>query len=126
MATREENFKEINAQLELMSDDELDQIAGGDCYEMADDSRFLNSLNGSCDRYGATRIWFSMGWTGINDEIEKAWATVGIEAHVKSGSSYKKDRNTYKLDGKQITQEEARQHAMKVTGHYMERKDWNW
>ena len=42
---------------EIMSADELDAVAGGDCYETADDSRFLNSLNGSCDRYGATKIW---------------------------------------------------------------------
>ena len=38
---------------EMMSADELDAVAGGDCHETADDSRFLNSLNGSCDRYGA-------------------------------------------------------------------------
>lgn len=109
-----------------MSDDELDQVAGGNCYETADDSRFLNSLNGSCDRYGATRIYFAHGWTGIDAEIDKAWATVGIKAHCNPIWSYKSDHNTYELNGKQITQEEARQHAMKVTGHYMERKDWDW
>ena len=29
MATREENLKKINEELELMSDDELDKVAGG-------------------------------------------------------------------------------------------------
>ena len=29
MATREENFKKINAELEAMSDDELEQVTGG-------------------------------------------------------------------------------------------------
>ena len=29
MATREENLKKINEQLEQLSDDELDQVAGG-------------------------------------------------------------------------------------------------
>lgn len=29
MATREENFKKINAELEKLSDDELDGVAGG-------------------------------------------------------------------------------------------------
>ena len=32
MATREENLKKINEQLELMSDDELDKVAGGGIY----------------------------------------------------------------------------------------------
>ena len=36
---------------EVMSDDELDNVAGGEAIEMVYDSRFLNSLNGSCDRY---------------------------------------------------------------------------
>ena len=44
---------------EVMSDDELDGVAGGNCYETADDSRFLNSLNSSTDRYGAPRIYFT-------------------------------------------------------------------
>lgn len=43
---------------EAMSDDELDNVAGGTCNELADDSRFLNSLNGSTDRYGATKVFF--------------------------------------------------------------------
>ena len=29
MATRDENLKKINAELEMMSDDELEQVAGG-------------------------------------------------------------------------------------------------
>ena len=31
---------------EMLTDDELDNVAGGNCYEKADDTRFLNSLNG--------------------------------------------------------------------------------
>lgn len=30
-----------------LSDEELSKVAGGMCYETADDTRFLNSLNGS-------------------------------------------------------------------------------
>lgn len=107
---------------ELMSDDELDNVAGGDSRDCQDDSRFLNSLNGSCDRYGLTRIAWSFGVHSA--EIERAWATVGIKADVSfylTGS-----RNSYYLNGKEITQEEARQHAMKVTGHHMSEADWNW
>ena len=104
---------------EIMSDDELDNVTGGSAEETEDDSRFLNSLNGSCDRYGAARVVFQL--ISIPKEIKKAWATVGIEAEL-----YLSSDNKYYLDDKQITQEEARQHAMKVTGHYMSESEWNW
>jgi len=104
---------------ELMSDEELDQVAGGNCYQMADDSRFLNSLNGSCDRYGATRIFFSNVYC---KEIEKAWSTVGITATLSNEFVI----NEYCLNGKIISQEEARQHAMNVVGKQMTESDWKW
>ena len=107
-----------------MSDEELDNVAGGTSYEMADDSRFLNSLNGSCDRYGATRIIFNgMFSDSIKTEVENAWAKVGIKARFDYdyGTS-----NVYSLNGRKITQEQARQHAMEVTGHHMTESDWKW
>ena len=123
MATREENLKKINAELELMSDDELDAVAGGTTTEMADDSRFLNSLNGSCDRYGEWRIRNQEHC----EEITKAWATVGVKAELHSGYIIGEGApNKYSINGQQVTQEQARQHAMKVTGHYMTEKDWKW
>ena len=107
-----------------MSDEELDNVAGGTLYEMADDSRFLYSLNGSCDRYGATRISFNgMFSDSIKTEVENAWATVGIKARCDYdyGTS-----NVYSLNGRKITQEQARQHAMKVVGKQMTESDWKW
>ncbi len=125
MATREENLKKINAKLETMSDDELSMVAGGTKTETANDSRFLNSLNGSCDRYGEYTVSECACGSAFKwQEIEKAWTTVGIKAEMKChpfGVS-----NKYYLNGKQITQEEARQHAMNVTGHHMTESDWNW
>ncbi len=119
MATRDENLQKINAELETMSDDELSMVAGGKAGETANDSRFLNSLNGSCDRYGETKVVFNE--EGCVKKIQDAWKTVGIEATLSCGVY-----NKYSLNGKSITQEEARQHAMKVTGHYITEKDWNW
>ena len=107
-----------------MSDEELNNVAGGTLYEMADDSRFLNSLNGSCDRYGATRIAFDAAFfSSIKTEVENAWATVGIKARCDYdyGTS-----NVYSLNGRKITQEQARQHAMKVVGKQMSESDWKW
>ena len=58
-----------------LDDAALNEVAGGSCYDLADDSRFLNSLNGSTNRYGA--------WTVHNSKdrllaIENAWAKLGI------------------------------------------------
>ncbi len=127
MATREEQLQKINDELETMSDDELSMVAGGKASETANDSRFLNSLNGSCDRYGESRIHAAHVFrplvpSTILKEIEHAWQTVGITAHCYADSS----KNTYNLNGNLITQQQAREHAMKVTGHYMTEKDWNW
>ena len=104
---------------ELMSDDELDGVAGGTAGQMADDSRFLNSLNGSTDRYGSFRTFWGTGFT----EIKNAWASLGIETDLDSSTG---GDNKYYLNGQEITQEQARQHAMKVTGHYMTESDWKW
>ncbi|MBE8952130.1 MAG: hypothetical protein SR1Q7_03165 [Quinella sp. 1Q7] len=129
MATRDENLKKIDAELEAMSDDELSMVAGGTKTETANDSRFLNSLNGSCDRYGESKIVASEMFDpcsgsdqSILGSIRKGWQTVGITAHCYADSS----KNTYNLNGNLITQQQAREHAMKVTGHYMTEKDWNW
>ncbi|MBR2180004.1 MAG: hypothetical protein IJ862_06400 [Selenomonadaceae bacterium] len=104
-----------------MSDEELDNVAGGTCYEMADDSRFLNSLNGSFNRYGATRCFFSSSYG--REKLKEAWLTVGIETKLSKSLSV---NNEYYLDGKQITQEQARQHAMEVVGKQMTESDWKW
>ncbi len=123
MATREENLKKINDELELMSDEELEQVAGGTLGQTADDSRFLNVLlNGTtkyhhCDRYGATKIAFS---TDAQRDVKEAWASLGIEFGADLGS------NDYKLDGYYITQQMAWEHAEKLVGRHLERKDWDW
>ncbi len=104
---------------EMLTDEELDNVAGGTCYETADDSRFLNSLNGSTDRYGATKIWFG----DYSEEIQRAWEKVGVTANVKGTTSR---YNKYRIGNRIVSQEEARQHAMNVTGHHMSESDWKW
>ena len=124
MATREDKLKKINAELETMSDEELSMVAGGTKTETANDSRFLNSLNGSCDRYGTYKVSPSTpGSDARREEIKNAWAKVGIKATLAVEYDW---QNRYFLDGREITQEEARQHAMNVTGHHMTEADWNW
>ena len=84
---------------EILSDEKLDGVAGGRAGQTADDSRFLNSLNNSCDRHGAARLAFE----NHEEEIEKAWSTVGITAKIKGGWAV--GSNEYYLNGQQISQE---------------------
>ena len=108
---------------EILNEEQLNQISGGDAAQTADDSRFLNSLNGSTDRYGDERILY-----GNHDgEIVRGWAKVGVQAIIHSGGFFNGGApNKYFINGKQVTQEQARYHAMRVTGHYMNRNDWKW
>ena len=122
MTTREENLKKINCELEKLSDEQLEQVAGGTWNQTAEDSRFLNSLNGSTDRYGATKICWTPG-TKIEEEVQRGWATVGINFTWHGGAI---SDNEYYLNGKKISQSDARRHAMEVTGKFMDVKDWDW
>ena len=110
-----------------LSDNSLDFVSGGTMYETADDSRFLNVLLAGrphqCDRYGAYRCWMGT----YDDEIEAAWNSVGIYAVLNSGHLFSEgDDNTYWLNGKWMSQEDARQYAMKVVGKHLTRSQWDW
>lgn len=101
--------------------EELEQVSGGSCYQLADDSRFLNSLNKSTDRWNAFRMYMDDYSKGM--AIQKAWGQLGISLDFVEDLS---GNNVYRLNGQVISQEQARRHAMEVTGHFMTTKDWNW
>ena len=124
MATREDNIKKINDELEKLSDDELDKVAGGSMYETSLDASFLYGLNGSCGLYSAEQV---LG--GKHDaEIAAAWKSVGILAKINSGKRssfgeytgiYAGDANLYMIIPDEpggafqpVTRAEAMQHAM--------------
>jgi len=49
-----------------LSDEELENVSGGSCGEIANDSRFLNLLLAGtkyrrCDRYGSFKLFWSDG-----------------------------------------------------------------
>ena len=121
MATREENLKKINAELEKLSDEELDNVAGSGNIESSNDTRFLNVLNGSIDRYEPPKVW----WSVDERDIAKAWATVGIDAKIDTDLWYS---NKYYIKGtkQELTQEQARQYAMNYVGKQLKESDWYW
>ena len=109
MAKREENIKKINDELEAMSDEELEQVAGGSWKETAGDTRFLNDLAGLCDRFGATKAFFYN--LTVSDEATKGWSKIGIQVNTSwFGENY------YQLKGNPITREKALDYALKKFG----------
>ncbi len=105
-----------------LSDNSLDFVSGGDYCETANDSRFLNVLlygrPYQCDRYGEWRIEYQ----SHDDEIRTAWASVGVAAFLDDEDL----NNSYMVNGKWVTQEEARQHAMDFVGVHLTRAQWDW
>lgn len=108
---------------EILSEEQLEGVAGGGCDQTAMDSRFLNVLlrgrEGQCDRYGSFKVFFCIG---IVDEIEKAWKAVGIDAKL----DYAGYQNRYYLDGKLISCDQAYYHAQQVVGKTLRRYDYNY
>ena len=101
MATREENLKKIKSKwFDAMSDDQLEQVAGGTYNEVAGDSRFLNDLGTGCDRYGPGRAFFE--YANFSKETAQHWSKFGISVDTSWGGA-----NSYFHDGKSITRREA-------------------
>ncbi|MBE8955537.1 MAG: hypothetical protein SR2Q5_07775 [Quinella sp. 2Q5] len=92
-----------------MSDEELEQVAGGSWKSTAGDTRFLNDLAGLCDRFGATSGFFKFGT--VSDEACKGWSEIGIQVNPAWFGS-----NTYHLNGNPITRQEAMEYALKKFG----------
>lgn len=109
---------------EMLSDDELDGVAGGTPGELADDSRFLNVLlhetkkYHQCDRYGE----FIMFWSdNARQDLKKSWNSLGIE--IEFGLF---GENTYKLNGNKISRDEAWAHAESLVDKHLTEAQWNW
>ena len=106
--------------------EEMENVAGGSADQTADDSRFLNVLlrghPAQCDRYGEKKITLDYA---NNDrrfaEIEAAWKVCGVEAKVKKSYA-----NHYYIDGFEVTQSQAMNHAMNVMGKKLKKSDWYW
>ena len=107
--------------------EQLEGVAGGSKYQVADDSRFLNVLlrghPDQCDRYGETRAGSFYEGNQIGREVTKAWAAVGITCNASIGAinSYK-DAKT----GQSITRDQALALAQQRVGKTLKESDWYW
>ena len=111
---------------EMLTDEQLEQVAGGSPGETADDSRFLNVLlNGTtkyhhCDRYGEFKVFTS---PASCTDVEKSWNSLGIKIKIYRGSP---NKNEYTLNGKQISRDEAWAYAENKVGRHLTKAEWNW
>ena len=110
MATREENLKKINENLENLTDEELDQVAGGWYNETAGDSFLLNKL-GLCDYYDPLEIQFTVG-TAKEEAVQAAWKACGVN-FVWHGDGVD---NEYYIGTQRVSRRQAAWHAVKVMG----------
>ena len=103
MATREENMKKINAQLEMMSDEELEGVAGGTIGQTAGDSKILYDYGLINKYYGTIPVMFY--WKSKSAEVDSGWAKAGITCVTAPLAG-----NKYFLNGKEISRGEAYAH----------------
>ncbi|MBQ6298267.1 MAG: hypothetical protein IJK81_11400 [Selenomonadaceae bacterium] len=111
MATREENLKTINDQLEKLNDEQLEKVAGGTYHQTAGDAHFLHALDpNSCVELNEFLIAFSYG-TYYEETVKNAWAKYGVELEYHGGAI---TDNVYKINGKEVSRDEAFAHARAV------------
>ena len=87
-----------------MSNDELDQVAGGSFGGTADDNDFLYKYGLTNKRFYAIGAFFH--WKSCSEEVDSGWAKAGITC-----VTHPSDDNEYFKDGKQITRDEAIAHV---------------
>ena len=106
MANREENLKKINVELEKLSDEELDNVAGGTIGQTAGDSQILYDY-GLMDRYYGT-IPVMFYWKSKSAEVDAGWSKAGITCVTAPTRD-----NKYFMNGKEISRGEAYDHLKK-------------
>ena len=109
MATREENLKKINDELEMLTDDELEQVVGGGTMQTCGDNDFLQKFGYS--HYEGHYPW-NVSWKKASTSVDKGWSEAGITCVTKWGCP----DNLYFLKGKQISRKEAFAHVLRQKG----------
>ena len=105
MATREENLKKINEELEKLSDEQLEKVAGGSIDETSYDSKLLYEHGLIDDWHGALTTAFH--WKSYSAAVDEGWRKAGITC-VSTPNIFA--NNLYYLNGHEISLQEARQH----------------
>lgn len=104
MTTREENIKKINENLEQLTDDELEQVAGGTYNNTAADSRILNKMGFNIQGKSADDLFWSQSkFRDTAHQVNKIFNGFGISVDQSWGAV----TNRYYFGGEEITCEQA-------------------
>ena len=117
MATREENLKKINAELEQLSDEELEAVAGGTRVEVANDSKFLNDMGFMDKSY--TNVNTIFGWGDVSKAVDAGWSKAGVECVTKFLG-----KDLYFVNGQEISRNQAYRIAAEKAGKTFNPNDY--
>ena len=90
-----------------MSDEELDNVSGGNVGQTVADSQLLYEHGLVNEYHGKTHTFFN--WKSASAEVDAGWAKAGITCVTKFG--FFRESNKYFKDGKEITRDEAYAHV---------------
>ncbi len=93
---------------EALVDGELDEVAGGTTAETKSDFEFFKRLGKKFFK-GSDQAWGDVWFFQRGSEVQDAWSSVGIFCETSN-----RNYNRYFLNGEEITQDQARIHAIKV------------
>ena len=87
---------------EVMSDDELDGVAGGGTNQTAGDYDFL-AANGFLPERNTSIFSVTFDWSDFSRAVDQAWSKAGVTCVTKWGSS----DNQYFIYGKEVSRKDA-------------------
>lgn len=119
MANREENLKNINDELENLSDEELENVSGATHSQTVRDGFFMSALlKGTADAPEKPKYYSALlgilHYYGVDEKaVKKAWNVFGIDFtdHLIGSNDY-----VVKDTGKKLTQAQAWTRASKLMG----------
>ena len=99
---------------EILSEEELDQVAGGTVVQTASDSQFLRDVGINDEYTGWNNKFTERQFEGVSKVVIDGWAKIGITC-----TPDQKGENTYSMNGAAITRKEAYEEAMKVKNKHL-------
>ena len=112
MATREENIKKISTELEKLTDEELDGVAGGTYNNTAADTRALNDMGFDIERRSANDCFWIPNNNAAQADVAKIFNKFGVSVDQSWGAV----DNKYYYGGNQISRQQAFQIVADAVG----------
>ena len=94
---------------EVMSDEELDNVAGGGTRQTSGDEDFLAAMG---YMKGGSGTDYLFGWKGNSAAVDDGWSKAGVTSVTKFGCP----DNLYFIGGKQVKRKEAFSHVLRQRG----------